>query len=80
MVIEDNARLRTAGCSMAEAALRVCRDYDGTHRLLLAVSDWALAVANEGGRAKTPNDRTERRGRPNASTMATDVARPRSVQ
>lgn len=27
-----------------------------------------------------PNDRTERRGRPSASTLATDVARPRSLQ
>jgi len=27
-----------------------------------------------------PNDRTERRGRPKASELATDVARPRSLQ
>jgi hypothetical protein len=27
-----------------------------------------------------PNARTERRGRPSASTLATDAARPRSLQ
>lgn len=29
---------------------------------------------------KRPNDRTERRGRPGASALANDVARPRSLQ
>ena len=48
----ENRELRIAGCKLAEAALRVARDYDGVHRLLLAVSEWSLAVANEGGRGK----------------------------
>jgi len=32
------------------------------------------------GDLDSPNDRTERRGRPSASALATDVARPRSLQ
>lgn len=47
---EDNAKLRNAGCRLAEAALYVIREYDGTHRLALAVAEWCKAVSNEGGR------------------------------
>jgi len=47
---EENVRLRSAGCKLAEAALHVAREYDGIHRLLLAVSEWAKALADEGGR------------------------------
>lgn len=57
---EENRQLRKAGCKLAEAALHVAREYDGVHRLMLAVSEWATAVANEGGRGKA-NDRTLRR-------------------
>ena len=49
----ENAALRRAGCKLAEAALRVAREYDGVHRLMLAVSEWSKAVADEGGRGKT---------------------------
>jgi hypothetical protein len=49
---ENNRQLRKAGCKLAEAALHVAREYDGVHRLMLAVSEWATAVANEGGRSK----------------------------
>lgn len=52
----DNSAMRLAGCDLAEAALRVIRDYDGLHRLALAVAGWANALANEGGR-----DAAERR-------------------
>ena len=48
----ENAALRRAGCKLAEAALHVAREYDGVHRLMLAVSEWAKAVADEGGRNK----------------------------
>ena len=48
----ENAELRRAGCKLAEAALQVAREYDGVHRLMLAVSEWAKAVADEGGRGK----------------------------
>ena len=49
---EENRRLRISGCKLAEAALRVAREYDGVHRLLLAVSVWAKTVADEGGRGE----------------------------
>ena len=48
----ENRELRIAGCKLAEAALQVVREYDGVHRLMLAVSEWAQAVADEGGRGK----------------------------
>lgn len=53
-LVIENKHLREAGCKLAEAAMRVVRTHDGVHRLSLAVSGWATAVANEGGRGK-PN-------------------------
>lgn len=50
MLLDDNERMRAAGCKLAEAAIRVAREYDGIHRLLLAVSEWTQAIADEGGR------------------------------
>lgn len=50
MVLNDCKRMRKAGNNLAIAALHVIRDYDGVHRLSLAVSEWAKAVADEGGR------------------------------
>lgn len=47
---EENGKLRKAGCKLAEAAIRVASEYDGAHRLMLAVAEWSMAVANEGGR------------------------------
>jgi len=49
---KENQQLRKAGCKLAEAALHVAREYDGVHRLMLSVSEWATAVADEGGRGK----------------------------
>lgn len=49
-LVEENRKLRTAGCKLAEAALYVAREYDGVHRLLLAVSEWGKTLADEGGR------------------------------
>ena len=46
----DYQALKDAGNAMAAASFRVATEYDGCHRLMLAVSDWAIAVANEGGR------------------------------
>jgi hypothetical protein len=51
-LIEENSRLRVAGCKMAEAAIRVAREYDGLHRLLLTVSEWTKVLADEGGRGQ----------------------------
>jgi len=50
MLARDNARMRAAGCKLAAAALYVAAEYDGTHRLLLAVAEWAKAIADEGDR------------------------------
>ena len=50
MLGRDNERMRKAGTKLAEAAMHVVREHDGTHRLALAVAEWALALANEGDR------------------------------
>ena len=50
MLSDDNRRMRAAGTVLAEAALYTVREFDGLHRLSLAVAGWATAVANEGGR------------------------------
>ena len=59
MLIEDNRAMREAGCELAEAAIRVVREYDGCHRLMLAVSKWTTVVANEGGRQKIHSQNAE---------------------
>lgn len=51
-LIADNKAMRKAGGLLAEAAIAVVTDYDGCHRLSLAVSDWAKVIANEGGRGE----------------------------
>jgi len=51
MLAKDNSSLREAGCDLAEAALRVIRDYDGIHRLAQAASQWMKALAEQGGRS-----------------------------
>lgn len=56
---EENRRLRKAGCKLAEAALHVAREYDGIHRLLLAVSEWSAALANEGGRSVSKSTKVD---------------------
>ena len=53
MLEKDNNRMRKAGNNLAIAAMRVIRDYDGIHRLSLAVAEWNKAIANEGGRSDT---------------------------
>lgn len=50
MLAADNGRMRAAGCELAAAAMCVVGEYDGLHRLALAVAGWASAVAGEGGR------------------------------
>jgi len=55
MLIDDNKRLRNAGCKLSEAAFKVATEYDGVHRLMLAVAEWAKAIANEGGRETVHN-------------------------
>lgn len=48
----DNAMLREAGFELAEAATRVVREYDGVHRLSIALSGWFKAVGSQGDRGK----------------------------
>ena len=57
----DNKAMRLAGNKLAAAALRVCEDYDGIHRLNLAIADWAKTIANEGGRKLSINPQPTRR-------------------
>jgi hypothetical protein len=52
MLVADNRRMRAAGLKLSEAALHVIREYDGTHRLSLAVAEWAVAIADEGNRGE----------------------------
>ena len=52
MLSTDNAAMRKAGGRLAEAATAVITDYDGCHRLALAVAEWMKTVADEGGRGK----------------------------
>lgn len=51
MLVRDVNRFRRAGTRLAVAALHVIAESDGLHRLSLAVSEWARAVADEGDRA-----------------------------
>ena len=49
---KENAELRKAGGFLAERAMYTVTEFDGLHRLSLAVANWATVVANEGGRSK----------------------------
>jgi hypothetical protein len=60
-IARDLNAYRKAGCRLAEAAMFVIREYDGLHRLSLAVAEWAKTVGDEGGRALPVTD--EREGR-----------------
>lgn len=51
MLLTDNKKMREAGCELAEASMRVIREYDGIHRLSLAVSKWTKVIADEGYRS-----------------------------
>lgn len=59
MLTADNARMRKAGCDLALAALRIIRDYDGVHRLALAVSEWMKVVGTEGSRSERFSERQD---------------------
>ena len=62
MLQRDNQKMRRAGLHLAECASRVVKEYDGIHRLSLAVSKWYEVVANEGDRdlTKKPNNKKEK--------------------
>lgn len=67
MLAEENMRLRKAGAEMAVAAFRVATEYDGVHRLMLAVSEWSKAMANEHGRGE---DDGPEKGEPEITSWA----------
>jgi hypothetical protein len=58
--VDDNKRLKDAGNKLAQAAAYTATNYDGCHRLLLAVGEWYRAQADEGNRGtaatQTNND------------------------
>ncbi len=51
-LIKQNHDLREAGLELCEVCNRVIKDYDGIHRLSLAVSKFYFVIANEGNRGK----------------------------
>lgn len=54
MLQRDLDRLEIAGGELAEAAARVAREYDGVHRLSLAIASWHKARADCGDRGQSP--------------------------
>lgn len=56
MLRTDNSKMRTAGCNMAIAGMRVVSEYDGCHRLANAISKWEKVIAEEGGRNVEPSE------------------------
>lgn len=56
MLEDDLNKFRSAGNKLAIAAIKVINEYDGLHRLALAVSEWTKTVANEGGRNGEKHD------------------------
>ena len=49
-LLDEMRAIRRAGNDLAAAAHRVQQDYDGVHRLRLALAGWYTALANEWGR------------------------------
>ena len=49
---KENAKLKKAGGFLAQRAIYTVTEFDGLHRLSLAVANWAKTIANEGGRSK----------------------------
>ena len=50
MLSKENEALRKAGARLARRAMYVVAEYDGLHRLSLAVSEWAKVMGDEHGR------------------------------
>ena len=50
MISRDNKSLKKAGMNLAEAASYVIKEYDGIHRLSLAISEWYSSIGNQGDR------------------------------
>ena len=54
---ENYSKIRAAACNLAAAALHVIQEYDGVHRMALALSEFTKALANEGGRDHRKEDK-----------------------
>lgn len=52
---KENQALKRAGGHLAQRAMYTVTNYDGLHRLSLAIAKWATVLANEGGRSKNEN-------------------------
>ena len=50
MLVRDARKMREAGGALAVAAVQVIHEYDGLHRLSLAVAEWQKVIASEGDR------------------------------
>ena len=48
----ENDKLKKAGSKLAQRALYTITNYDGLHRLALAVSKFSKVLGNENGRGK----------------------------
>lgn len=49
-LLKENEKLRKAGCELAEKSAYVVREFDGLHRLSLAIAKWYQTIGNEGQR------------------------------
>lgn len=55
MLVRDARKMREAGGALAVAAVQVIHEYDGLHRLSLAVAEWQKVIASEGDRDRWHN-------------------------
>lgn len=53
MLSKENEALRKAGARLARRAMYVVAEYDGLHRLALAVAEWAKVMGDENGRGES---------------------------
>ena len=49
---KENAELKKAGGFLAQRAMYTVTEFDGLHRLSLAIAKWATVIENENGRDK----------------------------
>ena len=47
-LLKDNKAMREVGGELAERAMYVVNNYDGLHRLSIAIAKWCNVIANEG--------------------------------
>ena len=59
MLSRDISILKEGGYNLARAATNVVENYDGLHRLSLAIAEWHRSVADQGGRGTPPQQPSE---------------------